>query len=63
MRPLRGRLSAGDPVIAVDTKKQELVGDFKNGGREWRPEGEPEEVRVDDVVIPDTRARESVRGV
>jgi Rhodopirellula transposase DDE domain len=36
------------PVISVDTKKKELVGDFKNGGREWRPEGEPEEVRVHD---------------
>jgi hypothetical protein len=36
------------PVISVDTKKKELVGDFKNGGREWRPEGEPEEVRIHD---------------
>jgi hypothetical protein len=36
------------PVISVDTKKKELVGDFKNGGREWRPEGEPEKVRVHD---------------
>src|SRR3974377_374041 len=36
------------PVISVDTKKKELVGDFKNGGREWRPEGEPENVRVHD---------------
>jgi hypothetical protein len=36
------------PVISVDTKKKELVGDFKNGGREWHPEGEPEEVRVHD---------------
>jgi hypothetical protein len=35
-------------VISVDTKKKELVGDFKNPGREWRPEGEPEEVRVHD---------------
>ena len=39
------------PVISVDTKKKELVGDFKNGGREWRPKGEPEEVRVHDVLI------------
>jgi hypothetical protein len=38
----------GQPVISVDTKKKELVGDFKNGGREWRPRGEPEEVRVHD---------------
>jgi hypothetical protein len=36
------------PVISVDTKKKELVGDFKNGGREWRPEGKPEKVRVHD---------------
>jgi hypothetical protein len=36
------------PVISVDTKKKELVGDFKNGGREWRPHGQPEEVRVHD---------------
>jgi transposase len=46
-------LAAGDPVISVDTKKKELVGDFKNGGREWRPQGEPEEVRVYDFVIPE----------
>jgi hypothetical protein len=36
------------PVISVDTKKKELVGDFKNGGREWRPKGMPETVRVHD---------------
>lgn len=46
-------LAAGDPVISVDTKKKELVGDFKNGGREWRPQGEPEEVRVYDFMIPE----------
>ena len=46
-------LAVGDPVISVDTKKKELVGDFKNGGREWRPQGEPEEVRVYDFVIPE----------
>jgi hypothetical protein len=38
----------GQPAISVDTKKKELVGDFKNGGREWRPAGQPEEVRVHD---------------
>jgi len=38
------------PAISVDTKKKELVGDFKNGGREWRPRGEPEEVRVHDFL-------------
>jgi hypothetical protein len=40
----------GQPVISVDTKKKELVGDFKNGGREWQPKGEPEEVRVHDFL-------------
>src|SRR5215469_3726873 len=47
-----GFLTAGDPVIAVDTKKKELVGDFKNGGREWQPKGQPEEVRVHDFPLP-----------
>jgi Rhodopirellula transposase DDE domain len=44
-------LAAKQPVISVDTKKKELVGDFKNGGREWRPQGSPEEVRVHDFLI------------
>ena len=39
------------PVVSVDTKKKELVGEFKNQGREWRPKGNPEEVRVHDFVI------------
>ena len=43
----------GDPVISVDTKKKELVGDFKNAGREWQPQGHPEEVRVHDFIDPD----------
>src|SRR3954454_11377294 len=43
----------GQPVISVDTKKKELVGDFKNGGREWEPAGEPEPVRVHDFVDRD----------
>ena len=43
-------LSAGQPVISVDTKKKELVGPYKNGGKEWRPQGEPEEVKVHDFV-------------
>lgn len=44
-------LVAGEPAISVDTKKKELVGDFKNGGREWQPKGDPEEVRVHDFKI------------
>ena len=43
----------GYPVVSVDTKKKELVGDFKNGGQEWRPHGQPERVRVDDFVDED----------
>ena len=46
-------LAAGEPVISVDTKKKELVGPFKNGGKEWRPHGQPEAVRVHDFLIPD----------
>ena len=38
----------GAPVVSVDTKKKELVGDFRNGGREWQPKGTPEKVRVHD---------------
>jgi DNA-binding phage protein len=45
--------AAGQPAISVDTKKKELVGDFKNGGREWQPQGEPEKVRVHDFLIPE----------
>ncbi len=41
------------PAISVDTKKKELVGDFKNAGREWRPKGTPETVRVHDFLIPE----------
>ena len=41
-------LAAGDPVISIDTKKRELVGEFRNGGREWAPVGEPVEVNVHD---------------
>jgi Rhodopirellula transposase DDE domain len=40
------------PAISVDTKKKELVGDFKNSGREWRPQGEPLPVRVHDFLDP-----------
>ncbi len=38
----------GEPVVSVDTKKKELVGNFRNGGREWHPKGEPEKVLVHD---------------
>jgi hypothetical protein len=43
----------GQPVISVDTKKKELVGDFKNAGKQWRPKKTPEGVRVHDFIIPE----------
>src|SRR5438552_4275489 len=46
-------LAADEPVISVDAKKKELIGDFKNGGREWHPHGTPEQVRVSDFPIPE----------
>src|SRR5512135_3573541 len=50
---VQAALKAGEPVISVDAKKKELVGDFKNAGREWQPEGRPEPVRVYDFIIPE----------
>ena len=52
-RAVQLQLSLGEPVISVDTKKKELVGPFKNGGRELRPKGAPEQVLVHDFLIPD----------
>ncbi len=46
------RLAAGEPVISVDTKKKELIGNFANGGRDWRPAGDPERVNVHDFADP-----------
>lgn len=42
--------ASDEPVISVDTKKKELIGDFKNGGVEWQSKGEPERVRVHDFI-------------
>ncbi len=44
------RLAAGEPVISVDTKKKEIIGNFANGGREWQPTGEPTRVNVHDFA-------------
>ena len=44
---------ARQPVISVDCKKKELIGNFKNPGREWRPKGEPERVKVHDFLVPE----------
>ena len=49
----RDHIATGDPVISVDTKKKELVGQFKNGGREWLPRGEPARVNVHDFMDKD----------
>ena len=48
----QAHLATGDPVISVDTKKKELVGQYQNGGAEWRPAGQPEQVKVHDFIDP-----------
>jgi Rhodopirellula transposase DDE domain len=50
---VKAAINAGEPAISVDTKKKELLGDFKNNGRELRPKGQPEAVRVHDFKIPE----------
>jgi Rhodopirellula transposase DDE domain len=50
---VKAAINAGEPAISVDTKKKERVGDFKNNGRELRPKGQPETVRVHDFKIPE----------
>ena len=52
-RRTQEELALGHPVISVDTKKKELVGNFKNMGREYRPKGDPQDVRVYDFIIPE----------
>jgi len=49
---------ARQPVVSVDTKKKEILGDFKNGGAEWQPRGQPEEVRAKD--FPDKRLGKAI---
>jgi hypothetical protein len=51
-RQVRAFQRAGQPVVSVDTKKRELVGDFQRAGQEWRPAGTPEEVRAKDFPDP-----------
>jgi hypothetical protein len=51
-------LGAGQPVVSVDAKKKELVGAFRNGGREWQPTGQPEQVNVHD--FPDPRVGKAI---
>ena len=47
-RLVKNHIKTGDPVISVDTKKKELIGEFRNAGRTWRPQGEPVAVNVHD---------------
>jgi hypothetical protein len=54
----RSFMRRGQPVISVDTKKKELVGDFKNAGREWRRRGHPQEVRSHD--FPDPKIKKAI---
>jgi Rhodopirellula transposase DDE domain len=54
----RAHQDTGDPVISVDTKKKENAGEFKNGGREWRPKGEPARVRTHD--FPDEQQGKAI---
>lgn len=49
---VRRHQQAGQPVISVDTKKKELVGRYHNKGQEWRPQGDPEKVRIHDFIDP-----------
>ena len=49
-RRVRAFQRLGQPVVSVDTKKKELIGAYRNAGREWRPKGRPEEVKVHDFI-------------
>ena len=49
-RRVRAFQRLGQPVVSVDTRKKELIGRYRNGGREWRPKGQPEEVKVHDFI-------------
>jgi transposase len=55
---VKALLAAGQPVVSVDAKKKELVGTFKNGGREWQPQGQPEQVNVHDC--PDKQVGKAI---
>ena len=57
-RQAMARQKQGQPVVSVDTKKKELVGEFKNGGREWNPKGKPQEVNTHD--FPDKKLGKAI---
>jgi hypothetical protein len=49
-RRVKAQIAAARPAVSVDTKKKELVGNFRNGGKEWRPQGDPLHVKVHDFM-------------
>ena len=55
---VRRHLKRGEPVVSVDTKKKELVGNYKNSGREWRPQGDPRKVKGHD--FPDSETGKAI---
>jgi hypothetical protein len=57
-RQVRAFQKRRQPVISIDTKKKEIIGDFKNNGQEWQPEGEPEKVRAKD--FPDKKLGKAI---
>jgi len=61
-RRVKAQIASGDPAISVDTKKKELVGNFKNSGREWHAKGRPDEVQVHDFMVKEL-GRASPYGV
>jgi len=57
------RLAAGQPVISVDCKKKELVGEYANGGKEWQPQGQPERAKTHDFIDPEMGKAMSLSGI
>jgi hypothetical protein len=55
-------IASGKPVVPVDTMKKELLGDFENGGREWRPKGKRVEVRTHDFKDEELGQGDPLRG-
>ena len=53
---VRSHLDAGQPVVSVDTKKKELVGEYRIGGQEWQPQGQPVATNVHDFIGPEGKA-------
>lgn len=61
-KKVQEQLARGNPVLSVDAKKKELVGNYKNGGREWAPKGCPEKVLVYDFIEKEKKSRKPKKG-